>query len=888
SYVIFGKTNTTAINLSEIVQGTGGFVINGEKAGNESGRSVSSAGDVNGDGLDDLIVGAYGANKSYVIFGKTNTTAINLSTIANDTGGFVINGESTGDQSGRSVSSAGDVNGDGLDDLIVGVLGSNSSAGKSYVIFGKTDTNAINLSQLSDDSKYSIDFQGTTGDDNLGDNSTTNKNELFVAGAGNDILTGNGGMDVFSAGAGNDTIIINASNIAALEKAGAGNRARINGGGGIDTLQLASDSAGLMLDLTKISNNRIQNIEKIDITGSGDNTLKLSLHDLLNASGGTKMLKILGNSGDTVNVVAFSKTSSQTEASITYDVYTHDNVHIDTNVALWIQTGITVVDVAPDAVDLDAATGVQNTSTAAVSLAQIGTGIAFDAQVADVTATDIKSIKVVLDGANLNTVNDKLLLDIEIGLNVNTNITGRTIDTVGGLKYTYTASSKTLLITKMTGVFNAADVAKVVEGIQLKNTDSGSQRGIRTATLSYIDIDRNESASAIASLEVDIHRGFVMNGEAAGDVSGISVSSAGDVNGDGLDDLIVGARWADPTGGTSAGKSYVIFGKTNTTAINLSNISNGTGGFVINGEARNDLSGFSVSSAGDVNGDGLDDLIVGAYGADSTGGTDAGKSYIIFGKTNTTAINLSTIANGTGGFVLNGEAESDTSGIAVSSAGDVNGDGLDDLIVGAMHAGPTGRSSGKSYVVFGKTNTTAINLSTIVNGTGGFVINGEAAGDWSGESVSSAGDVNGDGLDDLIVGASGGSKAGKSYVIFGKTNTTAINLSTIANGTGGFVINGEATNDRSGWSVSSAGDVNGDGLDDLIVGARDADPTGGSKAGKSYVIFGKTNTTAINLSTIANGTGGFVINGEATNDRSGWSVSSAGDVNGDGLDDLIV
>jgi hypothetical protein len=100
-------------------------------------------------------------------------------------------------------------------------------------------------------------------------------------------------------------------------------------------------------------------------------------------------------------------------------------------------------------------------------------------------------------------------------------------------------------------------------------------------------------------------------------------------------------------------------------------------------------------------------------------------------------------------------------------------------------------------------------------------------------------------LDDLIVGVhkadlSGKSDTGRSYVVFGKTNNTAINLSAIALGTGGFAINGENTGDESGYSVSNAGDVNGDGLDDLIVGARNADPSGTVDAGKSYVVFGKT------------------------------------------------
>jgi hypothetical protein len=384
--------------------------------------------------------------------------------------------------------------------------------------------------------------------------------------------------------------------------------------------------------------------------------------------------------------------------------------------------------------------------------------------------------------------------------------------------------------------------------------------------------------------------GFIINGEMSETISGISASSAGDVNGDGLDDLIIGSHWVDLAGNTQVGKSFVVFGKTNTTAINLSDITSGTGGFVINGENTNDGSGISVSSAGDVNGDGSDDLIIGAYGANGF----AGKSFVVFGKNDTNAINLSTIESGTGGFAINNDITADSdagAGASVSSAGDVNGDGLDDLIVGAYRAQ---NSSGKSFVVFGKKdNRDVVNLSAIESGTGGFVINGENSNDFSGYSVSSAGDVNGDGLDDLIVGAhqadlTNSADAGKSYVVFGKANTDAINLSNIVTGTGGFVINGENAGDKSGYSVSSAGDVNGDGLDDLIVGAYYADSAGKADIGKSFVVFGKADTTTVNLSNITSGTGGFVINGENAGDKSGYSVSSAGDVNGDGLDDLII
>ena len=428
---------------------------------------------------------------------------------------------------------------------------------------------------------------------------------------------------------------------------------------------------------------------------------------------------------------------------------------------------------------------------------------------------------------------------------------------------------------------------------------------------SSIVLSQSNFSAVIELSDLDGTDGFMLKGIDAYDGSGRSVSGAGDINGDGIDDLIIGADDADSNGTSDTGESYVVFGGASigsSGSIELSSL-DGVDGFVLNGIDAGDqsISNFSraadlVSSAGDINDDGFEDLIIGANTADPNGNSAAGESYVVFGGLvvgSSGSIELSSL-DGNDGFVLNGVGVGDRSGYAVSSAGDINGDGLDDLLIGAVGADLNGDGyAGQSYVVFGGMSiggNGSIELSSL-DGSNGFVLNGIDSFDWSGRSVGDVGDINNDGFDDLVIGAdraapNGDTRAGESYVVFGGAsvgNSGSIELSSL-DGNDGFVLNGIDVFDYSGASVDGAGDVNGDGISDLIVGAVFADPNATFNAGESYVVFGDVdigNSGSIELSGF-DGTDGFVLNGIDFYHESGRSVGSAGDINGDGIDDLII
>ncbi|MBV6478413.1 MAG: hypothetical protein HGGPFJEG_01168 [Ignavibacteria bacterium] len=382
----------------------------------------------------------------------------------------------------------------------------------------------------------------------------------------------------------------------------------------------------------------------------------------------------------------------------------------------------------------------------------------------------------------------------------------------------------------------------------------------------------------LGGVVMDTVADVVMTGEAASDFFG-HIASAGDVNNDGYDDLIIGADGNN----SNTGKVYIYLG-----GASMNNVPDVT----MDGEGGNHHFGIAVSSAGDVNMDGFDDVIIGAHGVQ--------KAYIYHGgvsMNNAYDLVLSEIA---GNY-----------GVVVSYAGDVNGDGFSDVVVGADRYNS---DYGRVYVYFG---------GAAMNATADVIMTGENSNYLFGTYLSTAGDINKDGYSDIIIGAYA-QDTGKVYVYFGglAMNATAdIIISSETPGerfaskvTGGndvtgddnpdflvsafsynfntgrvymfdyslsgeiisdLILTGESINNSFGSSVSSAGDLNGDGYSDFIVGS----PQYNSNKGRAFIYLGGL---------LLNNVPDITLDAALTDNFFGTSVSSAGDVNNDGYSDAIV
>lgn len=729
------------------------IVLSGETTGSLFGNAVSSAGDVNGDGYDDVLVGApsYSSNtgRAYIYFGGTNM---------NNTADVIFTGAAISNYFGRSVSATGDVNGDGYSDVIVGAYGYSTSAGRAYIYFGGSSMNNVADVTMTGESASSFFGWAVSG---AGDVNADGYADALVGAYGFNASTGKayiffGGSSMNNAA----DVVFNgeaAGNIFSSSVSTAGD---VNGDGYSDIL-IGADQYGSNAGRAYVyfGGTVMNNTADVVMTGTA-------------AAG--RFGRIVASAGD-LNGDSYSDIAV---ASWKNDGIDSGKVHV-------LFGGASMDNIA-DAVIY----GETYYESLGWSLSTAGdvNGDGFDDLIAG--------------GISYNSLDGRAILYdyfMKNGIYADRQMTGEFTNDLFG-----------------TSVSDAGDL----NGDGYGDLIAGSQGYNNYTGRAYV---------FFGGATPDFIPDLVLNGEGISNVFGISTSSAGDVNGDGYDDVIVGAYGYN----SSFGRAYIYYGGSSM---------NSVADVILNGEAVSNYFGVSVSGTGDVNGDGFEDVIVGATGYNSS----AGKAYLFLGGN---PMNNSVDAE------FYGESPNDIFGASVSGAGDLNGDGYKDIVIGAS-GNNTG--TGRAYIFIGGSFISQFPYLTI---------NGAAVNNYLGFSVSGAGDINRDGFDDFIAGAYGyNNYSGQAYVFFGGALLDPYADVYFTDLGGSSLL---------GTSVSDAGDMNGDGYADVIIGASGYQ----INMGKSYVLFGGTYMD--NLPDIT-------MRGDTAQTLFGGSVAGAGDFNGDGFADAIV
>ncbi len=326
---------------------------------------------------------------------------------------------------------------------------------------------------------------------------------------------------------------------------------------------------------------------------------------------------------------------------------------------------------------------------------------------------------------------------------------------------------------------------------------------------------------------------FAFFGDDDFDGFGNSVSGIGDVNGDGVRDLLVGAPYDYTANFYATGSIRVFSGSDGSLIRRLEGIEGSSEGL-----------GYSMSSCGDVDGDGVDDLVAGIPDESTVNGAYSGAARVFSG------------ASGAVLFELLGHSDDEYLGFSVAAAGDVDLDGRADVIIGSPYDDVGGSNRGAAYVCSGRTGVTLFTLL--------------GTGPYFGQTVAGIGDVDHDGHPDVAVGASSAARYGMVTVFSGRSGAQLMSF-TGDNGDNGNYF---------GTSIAGAGDVNGDGYADLLIGAINGHGEARAREGRALLISGKSGVVLTEIVTPVTDGDGIV--------QFGYCVAGVGDVNGDGLDDIAV
>ncbi len=848
--IVFGDKFKNSIDLGDLKKNDG-FVLVGAEAGDGLGRTVSAAGDVNGDGYGDILVGSEtGDGVAYLVLGdkKGPKDPVDLSASSNAVVRLAYEGLAA---SGAVLAPAGDLDRDGFDDFMIGLpdasIGGKANSGAVLIVSGSAGLAGNALPDTIDLGA----FPGTTllagaAGDRLGS---------AVTGAG--FVNGDSFLDIAITAEGRDEVAI-----------------VFGGGSGIPgTNDLFAEGPERVLNLFGADFDIDFGATLVggsDFNADGFDDLIIGAPRAPNGAA-QNTGQIFGLFGDPLFGLGNENPEPADDVISLVTTSSNSNLLIDNGSG---------VDIDPD---LD---GLTAHSLNGAVFNGSGTAV-LDGGAVTVTLTEAGQLTA------------RLPISVPLGSTVETTFTYGIEDERGGIgeaDVTLTARQSILAIDEFTsangdvlrGAATGDAYGASVTVIGDMNGDGFKDYAIGSANEQEVAVifgTEEGIPTNISPALLDGSDGFIFTLSDPSGFDGLRVSAAGDVNGDGLADLAIGAPQP-----SAPGAAFIVYGADSFDAEMTDEDLAGGGGVVLEGAPGDNSLSLKIDPAGDFNNDGFDDVIVGMPFIEAGFFDVPGRATIIYGSGGEDPLpdTISLAAPGDRGTVITQFGDFESIGVDVSGIGDVNGDDIDDVIIASL---PSPLADETAFIIYGSETPDDTIVLEGLDETQGTRITGIL--DLAARRVSDIGDINNDGLDDFAVslpGAAGDEfSEGLIYVVFGREGGfgSTLVIDEIAEDEG-FFIGGAPGNAFAGAELGPAGDVNGDGIDDLLIGAGVL-PEDGPQQGGVYVILGREEAFPVSYDLgELSGVDGYLITGDAPGDFAGFAIAGGADGNGDGIDDILI